>query len=173
MDPNVPRQQIWGWVLQLWATPWNVHNNWWCTLWSLKGRLNTSRNRSKFWMKTEENELTIIWRYFCIQSWITLDQIPSDWASHHVVWFSHHSLTKGFFVQGRLTLDPAWALDQDLMLQRWAALCKLIIKAKSNDPFLFMEPVTDTNHVQLSHGHSTFQAGESSPGPIQYLRWKG
>lgn len=114
----------------------------------------------EFWMKTEENEVTIIWRYFCFWRRITLDQI--EWLSQSPcsVIFPPQ-LTKRVFVQGRLTLDPAWAHYQDLMLQRWATvLCKLIIKAKSNASFLFVEPVIDANHVQLSRGHSTFQAGE-------------
>lgn len=69
-------------------------------------------------------------------------------------------LTKGFFVQGRLVLDAACVLYQDWRLQSWTALCGLIIKAESSDPPLLVEPIIDANHVQLSRGHWTFQAGE-------------
>ena len=106
-------------------------------------------------------QLTITGRYFCFGSWSTSEQTQSNWVTQHVVWlFPLKSLTKGFSVQDRLTLDPAGVLHQDVMLQRWAALCKLMTEAKCNDPFYLWSMSLLQNQAQLPRGHSAFQAGE-------------
>lgn len=119
-------------------------------------------------------QLTITGRYFCFRSWSTSEQTQSNWATQHAVWlFPLKSLTKGFSVQDRLTLGPAGALYQDVMLQRWAALCKLMTKAKCGDPFYSWSVSSlQTRHdcrvvTQLS------RMEDKGPSSIEHLRLKG
>lgn len=82
--------------------------------------------------------------------WRTSWQQFGDSLLLHVAWFFPSWLTKAFLVQGRLILDAAGAPSQDLMLRRWATLCKLISKAKCNEPFYSRSPtLIETMHSCL------------------------
>lgn len=94
----------------------------------------------------------------------------TEWLSQSAcsVIFFPTVVNKGILCLQRMP-DPAGALYQDLVLQRWATLCKLITKAKCNDPFCSWS----VSLIQTMHSHSTSQAGELGSKSNRAFKVKG